>query len=278
MSFHIAVILTSEKCGHCRTMRGSGRALSQKEIKEKSLPTSIPGGYHYDSKFIKKLITADSDSPKLRILNVHYRSFNPADGVSDISVFTLEPDNRSIRQVILKESEGKTVADTYVIGDTGKKTGTQEVPNSWNDTVKLYLPSNLTSYAYFYPTISIFNLESWISSIKNNEPVFGYINGMPTREEVPYGGMPGQNPNPISDFSVFLKGFFDGTRNLLVKPPAKQNIPEPPKIENLDSQVQNLDSKVKENPLLESPKPSKVLRVPTVAACENLHVKLYVKE
>ena len=84
MSFHIATLITSEKCGHCRNMRGTGRLLSQNEIKKDSKQPSMPGGYHYDAKFMKKMITADTDSAKLRILNVHYKSFNPGDGVMDL--------------------------------------------------------------------------------------------------------------------------------------------------------------------------------------------------
>ena len=53
-------------------MRGTGRLLSQNEIKKDSKTPTVQGGFHYDAKFMKKMITADTDSAKLRIINVHY--------------------------------------------------------------------------------------------------------------------------------------------------------------------------------------------------------------
>jgi hypothetical protein len=277
MSFHIAVLITSEKCGHCRTMRGSGRLLSQTEIKKEGKHPSVPGGHHWDAKFMKKLITADSDSAKLRILNVHYKNFNPGEGVSDLSVFTLEPDNKTVRQTILKEKEGKTIAEIYTIGDTGKKVGSQDIPNDWTDTVKTYLPVNLSSYAYFYPTLSIFHFDAWMQSIKNNTPVFGYINGLESKTESPYGGIPGQNPNP-SDFSTFLASFFNGSKKLLEKPVASpksndQNELSPP-LENPAPILPQINTEQNSN----ESTPKNIVRVPTVGSCQGLNFRLYVKE
>jgi hypothetical protein len=268
MSFHIAAIITSEKCGHCRHMRGTGRLLSQNEIKKDSKQPTVPGGYHYDAKFMKKMITADTDSAKLRILNVHYKSFNPGEGVMDLSVFTLEPDNKSIRQTILKEKNGKTVAEIYVIGDTGKMVTSQDIPTEWTETVKTYLPPNLTSYAYFYPTLAIFHLEAWMNSIKTNEPIFGYVNGLDTKQEAPYGAIPpSQQPNVI-EYIKFLNTFFDGSKQILIKPESiKPLVPESQKNELLEAMAN-----VKQEPS----KP--VIKVPTAGACESLNFRLYVKE
>ena len=281
MSFHIATLITSEKCGHCRTMRGIGRLLSQNEIKKDSKTPTVPGGFHYDAKFMRKMITADTDSAKLRILNVHYKSFNPGDGVMDLSVFTLEPDNKNIRQTILKEKNGKTVAEIYVIGDTGKMITSQDIPTEWSETVKTYLPVNLTSYAYFYPTLSLFHFEAWMNSINNNEPIFGYVNGLETKQEHPYGAIPGQNPNP-GDFVQFLNSFFkDGSKPILVKPevseksvkqesqPLNLPIPQENQKELLEAMASRESLKIPETP---------IIRIPTVGTCQNLNVRLYVKE
>jgi hypothetical protein len=288
MSFHIAALITSEKCGHCRTMRGSGRLLSQNEIKKDSKTPTVPGGFHYDARFMKKMITADTDSAKLRILNVHYKSFNPGDGVMDLSVFTLEPDNKNIRQTILKEKNGKTLVEIYVIGDVGKMVTSQDIPTEWSETVKTYLPINLTSYAYFYPTLSLFHFEAWMNSIKNSEPIFGYVNGLETKQEHPYGAIPGQNPNP-GDFIQFLNSFFkEGANPILANPPSlpkpevKENLGESSKKPNLplpqESQKDLLEAMagVKVLDRTENSKP--IIRVPTVGACQNLNVRLYVKE
>jgi hypothetical protein len=291
MSFHIAALVTSEKCGHCRTMRGTGRLLSQNEIKKDSKTPTIPGGFHYDARFMKKMITADTDSAKLRIINVHYKSFNPGDGVMDLSVFVLEPDNKSIRQTILKEKNGKTVADIYVIGDVGKQVTSQDIPTEWPETVKTYLPVNLTSYAYFYPTLSLFHFEAWMNSIKNNEPIFGYVNGLETKQEHPYGAIPGQNPNP-GDFVQFLNSFFkDGSKPILVKPEVLPKpeimdksvkselpslpIPQEKQKELLEAMASKESLKIPER-IPENSKP--VIRVPTAGACQNLNFRLYVKE
>lgn len=273
MSFHIAVIITSEKCGHCRIMRGTGRLFSQTEIKKEGKHPSVPGGHHWDAKLMKKLITADSDSAKLRILNVHYKSFNPGEGVSDLSVFTLEPDNKTIRQTILKEKDGKTLAEIYTIGESGKKIGAQDIPNDWTDTVKTYLPMNLPSYAYFYPTLSIFHFDAWMKSIKNNTPIFGYINGLESKMESPYGGVPGQDPNP-SDFSTFLASFFNGSKQLLETPIVSKKTELSPPLEN---PVPVLPQIVPEQTSVET-KTKNIVRVPTAGSCQALNFRLYVKE
>lgn len=271
MSFHIAAIITSEKCGHCRQMRGTGRLLSQNEIKKDSKQPTVPGGFHYDAKFMKKMITADTEITKFRILNVHYKSFNPGEGVMDLSVFTLEPDNKSIRQTILKEKNGKTVAEIYVIGDTGKLVTTQDIPTEWKETVKTYLPTNITSYAYFYPTLAVFHFEAWMTSIKNNEPIYGYVNGLDTKQEAPYGAIPGQNPNPM-EFVKFLTTFFDGSKQILASPANQESKVKPLVPESQQKELLEAIANVKQEP----PKP--VIKVPTAGACESLHFRLYVKE
>ena len=278
MSFHIAVLVTSERCGHCTRMRGpEGILLSKKQITEKNIPQNVPGGMHYDANFMKKLVTAGTEHPKLRIMNVHYKTFNPTEGVSNISVFTLEPDSKSIRQTIIKENGGKTTMDIYVIGDTGKKLQSQNLDIPWEDTLKTYIPVNLPSYAFFYPTLSIFHYEAWLHSVQKNEPVYGYVNGLPTREEAPYGAVANSQPNP-SDFVKFLGSFFDGSRKLLAKP--EQQAVKTPEFQ--DQKVQEpAVQKAPEIPVQEVPKSEPVkapIRIPTKGACEKLNFRLYVKE
>jgi hypothetical protein len=283
MSFHIAVLVTSERCGHCTRMRGSeGILLSKKQITEKNVPPNVPGGMHYDANFMKKLVNAGTEQPKLRIMNVHYKTFNPSEGVANISVFTLEPDSKSIRQTLIKENGGKTVMDIYVIGDVGKKIQSQNLDIPWEDTLKTYIPVNLPSYAFFYPTLSIFHYEAWLHSVQKNEPVYGYVNGLPTRDEIPYGGVANSQPNP-SDFVKFLGSFFDGSRKLLAKPQMQQT-PEPQVVKTPEPQVLETP-KVLEAPkpkvleVLEAPKETKsMIRIPTKGACEKLNFRLYVKE
>jgi hypothetical protein len=267
MSFHIAVLVTSEKCGHCTRMRGEGILLTKKQIDEKKIPPNVPGGMHYDANFMKKLILAGTDGPKLRIMNVHYKSFNPTEGITNISVFTLEPDSKSVRQTMIKENGGKTAMDIYVIGEVGKKIQSQNLEIKWEDTLKTYIPNNLPNYSLFYPTLGIFHYESWLNSVQKNEPVYGYINGLPTREEAPYGAVANSQPN-VGDFVKFLSSFFDGSRQLLAKPAVK--VPEPVK------EVNNLEPVI--NEVVEEKKEVKTLRIPTRGACEKLNVRLYVKE
>jgi hypothetical protein len=273
MSFHIAVFITSEKCGHCRTMRGNGILMSKTKIeKEKKTPT-VPGNYYYDATFMKKLIMAGStDSPRFRIVNVHYNSFNPTEGVMDISVFTLEPDNKTIRQTMFKGNAGKTLVEVYAIGDAGKKVSDQNDETKWEDTVAKFIPKNIPAYAYFFPTLTVFHMDAWMSAIRTNEPVYGYVNGMNTKEDHPYGALPGGQPSP-GDFVKYLESFYDGTRKLLDKPEKKAPIEAsaapastpPPTI-----QAPPVPSIVKEQ--------SKMVRVPTKGACDKMNVRLYVKE
>jgi hypothetical protein len=270
MSFHIAVFVTSEKCGHCRHMRGEGILMSKAKIEKEKKPATVPGGNHYDAAFMKKLITANTDSPKYRVVNVHYNAFNPGEGVADISVFTLEPDNKTIRQTMFKNKENKTIVTVYTIGDTGKQVSTNEDDSKWEDTVKKFIPSNLPSYAYFYPTLSVFHSEAWMNSLRTGEPVFGYVNGLNTKEESPYGALPTSNPTP-GDFVKFLGSFFDGSKQLLAKPETKAPKTEPKVVQAPEIQEVKTETKV-----IEAPKP--VVRVPTKGACDKTNVRLYVKE
>jgi len=271
MSIHIAVVVTSEKCGHCRHMRGEGVLMSKAKIeKEKKQPT-VPGGNHYDAVFMKKLIMANTDSPKFRVVNVHYNAFNPAEGIADISVFTLEPDNKTIRQTMFKNKDGKTSVTVYAIGDTGKQLSAQEDESKWEETVNKFVPSNLSSYAYFYPTLAVFHSEAWMNSLRTGEPVYGYVNGLTTKEEGPYGALPTSNPAP-GDFVKFLASFFDGTKQILAKPEVKA-IKAPETVVKAPEPV-----KVQESVKASNESNSSVVRVPTKGACEKTNVRLYVKE
>lgn len=216
---HTAVILTSERCGHCRHMRGTGKLLSKTEIvKEKRQPT-IQGGYHYDNTYMKSLVTADSgNEAKLRVINLHYKTFNPAEGLTDISVFTLE-NEKEIRQTMLKEiSGGKTNITVYVIGENSRIVSNQDTPTMWSEICNNYVPINIGMYALFFPSLLVFDGVEWTSSIQNKVPIYGFLNGFETKTESPYGCIPtGRNPEVI-DSAKFLKQFFDGTKQLKEKP------------------------------------------------------------
>ena len=122
-----------------------------------------------------------------------------------------------------------------------------------------------------------------MNSIKNNEPIFGYVNGLDTKKEAPYGAIPGQNPNP-GDFVQFLNSFFkEGSIPILAKPEVpttstdklvKSELPIPQ--EHQKELLEAMAGVKVHDRVSENSKP--VIRVPTVGACQNLNVRLYVKE
>lgn len=221
---HVAVILTSEQCGHCRVMRGTGRLLSGNEIKDKK--PNLPGGYYYDSVFMKKLICADTESPKIRVINIHYKTFDANKGVSDISVFTLDTDNKTVKQTMLKEKGNKTNMALYSIGESGKVLMNNDIDKSWSEIVSEYIPVNIMSYAFFFPSMIIFEGKNWIEGISNKKPIFGFLNGFESNEKLPYGAIPGPQPMTM-EWPKFLKQFFDGTKEL--------RGPKTESVENIDS-------------------------------------------
>ena len=230
-----AVILTSERCGHCRNMRGSGRLMSKAEIKKDNKQPTIPGGNHYDAVWLRKLITVEGKDAKLRVVNLHYKSFNPAEGMMDISVFTLEND-KEIRQTMLKEAEsGKTNMTIYVVGETGRVLSNQDIDTPWMEMCKTYVPVNIGMYAFFFPSLMLFESNEWTESIRNKTPIFGYMNGFDTKKEAPYGALtgPGIQPN-VMEFTKFLAQFFNGTRELKGKPP----VVEAPKLPEVKETVE----------------------------------------
>ena len=227
---NVAVILTSERCGHCRTMRGTGRLLSKVEIKKDNKQPTIQGGNHFDSTWMRKLITVEGKDAKLRVVNLHYKAFNPAEGMMDIAVFTLEND-KEIRQTMLKEAEGgKTNMTIYIVGDNGRVLSNQDIDTPWVEMCKTYVPVNIGMYAFFFPSLILFEGNEWAESIRNKTPIFGYMNGFDTKNEAPYGALtgPGIQPN-VLDFNKFLVQFFNGTHELKGKP-AVIEVPKLPEV------------------------------------------------
>jgi hypothetical protein len=286
MSHHIAVLITSEQCGHCRRMRGNGRLLSQNEIKKDNKQPTIPGGavnpkgYFYDAIYMKRLLTAgieNSTKQMIKLINVHYKSFNPMEGIVDISIFNLEGNN--VKQTILRESNGKTGVEVYVIGESGKQLDKKELPSVWSDSVKANVPINLTMYAHFFPILALFHIDAWNDVIQNSKPIYGYVNGLETKSEAPYGALQSRQPNVI-EFGMFLKQFFDGTKKLeaVASVAVKSETPEnpekkvhfeehraiPPTVQNGTAKIHKDESK----PATSDPN----------GLCSKINFKLYVKE
>lgn len=267
---HVAVIISSERCGHCRTMRGDGRLMSKNQTKDKS--PNIPGGYFYDATFMKKIITADMNTgAKVRVINVHYKTFNPADGVMDISVFMLDSDGNSVRQTLLKEKSGKTSMSIYSIGEVGKVISTQDTPEDWDKIVKSYIPANIGSYSVFFPSMILFEGTAWAEGIKNGTPIYGHLNGFETKTESPYGVLAGKGQPNVMEFPKFVNQFFNGTKELRGSPAVKTEpvvapvavpasaTPEPPAY---------VPKEVKKD----------TVAIPTLAARDKLKVRLFVVE
>lgn len=275
---HVAVLLTSERCGHCRNMRGTGRLLSKNEIKRDNKQPNIPGGNHYDAVFMKKMITAEiGNVAKLRVINIHYKSFNPAEGVTDISIFTLDNDGVTIRQTMLKEKEGKSSMTIYTVGESGKVEASKDLPTPWDEIVKTYIPVNMQNYIAFYPQMVLFEGRAWTEGIEKKTPIFGYINGMDTKEEVPYGAIPTPQPKVI-EWSKFLKQFFDGSKELRAFPGNAPAVPNIPFIEEPKPQVVEATEKVivKSSGMIEK-KDSNVVIAETPGS-KKMKFKLYVVE
>lgn len=280
MSYHVAVLITSEQCGHCRRMRGNGRLLSQNEIKKDNKMPTIPGGpinpkgYFYDAIYMKRLLTGgieNSSKQLVKMINIHYKSFNPMEGIVDISIFNMEGNN--VKQTILKESNGKTAVEVYVINDSGKQLDKKELPSVWSDSVKANVPINLTMYAHFFPILALFHNEAWNTAIQNSKPVYGYVNGLETKSEAPYGALPSQKPNVI-EFGMFLKQFFDGTRKLESVAPVfvKSEAPE-----NTEKKV-HFEEHRAIPPTLKNIDDSKSASFDPDGLCSKINFKLYVKE
>jgi hypothetical protein len=282
MSHHVAVLITSEQCGHCRRMRGNGRLLSQNEIKKDNKQPTIPGGtvnpkgYHYDAIYMKRLLTGGSDTPQskqvLKLINIHYKSFNPTEGIVDISIFNMDGNN--IKQTILHESSGKTAIEVYVIGDSGKQLDKKELPGVWSDSVKANVPINLTMYAHFFPILALFHVDAWNSAIQNSKPVYGYVNGLETKSEAPYGALQSQKPNVI-EFGMFFKQFFDGSKKLESVAPIvmKSEVPE-----NTEKKVHFEEHRAIAPAIPPTVQNGTAKLVHKDDLCSKINFKLYVKE
>jgi len=282
---HVAVILTSEQCGHCRVMRGNGRLLSGNEIKGKQ--PNIPGGYHYDAVFMKKLITAETEIPRIRVVNIHYKTFDHTKGVTDISVFMLDSDNKTVKQTMLKENKGKTNMTLYSIGESGKVVMSNDIDKSWSDIVSEYIPVNIPAYSFFFPSVLLFEGKAWTEGISQKKPIYGYLNGFEPNPKLPYGAIPGPQPRTM-EWSKFLKQFFDGTKELLGTP-KDMNLQNPENLETpQDSRIESQSSQEHREVVALDVKPQilnsgEVINTATrnkavTSASKKLGFKLYVVE
>jgi hypothetical protein len=265
-------------------MRGNGRLLSQNEIKKDNKQPTIPGGpvnpkgYHYDAIYMRRLLTAGADSgvkQLVRLINVHYKSFNPMEGIVDISIFNME--GASVKQTILRESNGKTSVEVYVIGESGKQLENKTLPSVWSDSVKANVPINLTMYAHFFPILTLFHSDAWNDAIQNSKPVFGYVNGLETKSEIPYGAIQSPKPNVV-EFGMFLKQFFDGTKKLEAIPSVvvKSEVPE-----NTEKRVHFEEHRAIAPaipPTVQNGTVKSSINNDSSDLCNKINFKLYVKE
>jgi len=285
---HTAVLVTAQQCGHCRNMRGTGRLLSQTEIKKDSKPPNIPGGFHYDAKFMRRVLTGqENPSPTskavVRLINIHYKTMNPTDGISDISLFLVE-NSTSVRQIIMKEQEGKTSVEVYVIGESGKQISKDISPTVWADTVRLHVPINIMSYVAMFPLLTIFHSEAWAYAIQNSKPVYGFVNGLETKTTSPYGFVSSPKPNVI-DFAQFIGNFFNGTRKLESQPKieASNEVVPVPKVQNEAASASLEPKTVKFQEPEAKGASGSILNKPSNSSnyngvCEKIKYRLYVKE
>jgi hypothetical protein len=281
MSLHTAVLVTAQQCGHCRNMRGSGRLLSQNEIKKENKPANIPGGFHFDAKFMRRILTGQetpnaSNKQVVRLINIHYKSMNPTDGISDISIFLVE-NPTTIRQIIMKEQDGKTSVEVYLIGENGKQLSKDVSPTVWADTVRLHVPINLMSYVAMFPLLTIFHSEAWAYSIQNSKPIYGFINGLESKTTSPYGFIQSKSPK-VLDFAQFIGNFFNGTQKLESQPsatviektndivPSEIKAPEAPKsVKFEDTEAKGASGSIMNKPIQST-------------SCSKIKYRLYVKE
>ena len=273
---HVALLITSERCGHCKNMRGNGRLLSQNEIKKDKKQATIPGGYHFDAKFMKKMICGGLDGPaKLRVVNVHLTTMNPNEPVKDISVFTLQSDNETVEQTMLSEEGDKVRITTYLVGENGKVKNNELATVAWKDISKKYIPVNMSGYCAYYPGIVLFESNTWTQGLQSNSPMYGYYNGFETKEQSPFGIDPHKKKQPVGFFE-FLMPFFNGTRELLGAP--KVVVEEVVKVEPIKAvEPEKILVQTSGSLKNEEVKSDKIL-IPTSGAKERLKFRLYVTE
>jgi len=216
----VGVIVTAENCGHCNKMRGDGRLLSSTAInREKTHPT-LPGGNYFDEVFMIKLITGNSKqipAPiKYRIYNIHMNDFNnPNSGVKSISFFTLSPDKPGavIERIFSKGENEKTNIETLIVGSLKNIKEETKSEIKWIDTVNSYIPKEIVNYILFYPQSAVFSAKSWDMAIKGEKSLYGFVNGLKTKDTAPYSVIREKQPQQ-EDPIAFFQSYVDGTREL----------------------------------------------------------------
>jgi hypothetical protein len=212
MSLPVICIITSQQCGHCTTMRGTGEPT---EVPQK--PFTITGGYNWSQEYFTKLMFAGGESRgnlKFRVVEVHTavmgcRSF---DQVQDFSEFTWNGQKVIRTQYRTSGDANKTAV---ISGDS-----VQTLDTNFSDFLKTKIPLQIFNYMGAFPSWAYFTGDVWDGAIKSNSvggvhvPLKGYlsvfkIKRIPTPDRTEMYGIDrtsgGKKPeNSITTAAMFL--------------------------------------------------------------------------
>lgn len=227
-SLPVAVIVTAENCGHCKRMRGDGKLLSSNSIDKNRIQPGIPGGKYYDEVFVTNLITGNSKNDnftaKYRVFNLHMANYQkPSDGVKSISFFALSDKPGVVTQKIFSKGEkDNTVVETLTVGSLKHISEEQKSDIEWSKTVGAYIPKDIIKYIVQYPTTLVFSAKSWDGAIRGENLLYGYVNGLKTKDVPPYGVsiISGKlESEEHLEILTFYQSYINGTKKLLDLPP-----------------------------------------------------------
>lgn len=191
-SLNVALIVTSQGCGHCKVLRpDEGWLLSP----EKSRPGIIPRASAWNHAFMKKLLTGldnpTQSSPQImRVYNIDLPQLHPSPVSTALDLHVFDWVEGVVRQTIYQpyyttRENKKVITGTTIRTPSETKTLSNEPFNKFIETI---IPASCFNYFYFFPMYAFADATLWNRSLEDpNVPLFMRVNGAPVNEKSPYG-------------------------------------------------------------------------------------------
>lgn len=237
-SLPVALIVTSQGCGHCKVLRpDEGWLLSP----EKSRPGSIPRASAWNHAFMRKFLTGvdnptQSNPQIMRVYNIDLPQLRPSPVSTALDLHVFDWVEGVVRQTIYQPYHGNNENKKLITGTIIRTPSETKIVKTepFDKLIETIIPPSCFNYFYYFPMYAFADASLWNRSLEDPTiPIFMKINGAPTNEKSPYGII--KNPKLIDTAQVLDVASIPG----LIKSRSPLFSLLPKKVESTDSEVSN---------------------------------------
>ena len=158
------IIITSESCGHCRTMRRTGDITEFEDDR----PPSIPGGYKWDQSFFTKLLFGVKDvnekgsEPLVDVIEIYCKvlRFSTFNDVKELNTITW---NGNKVERVSRQSGNIDGKMTVTVDNV-----TKDTDEIFEDYLKKNISPQLFRFVGFFPQWMYIDGQNWADSFAMN--------------------------------------------------------------------------------------------------------------